>query len=120
MAKEVPKRPKQSVKPAKSASRTEKHTHASKKAPKSPPAILNPERLFPIVGVGASAGGLEAFTALLKHLPSDTGMAFVLIQHLDRKQPSHLTDLLSKATRMPVLEVNASTPLKPDHVYVIG
>src|SRR5690348_17396171 len=47
---------------------------------------------FPIAGVGASAGGLEAFTALLTHLPSDPGMAFVLIQHLDPNQPSQLTD----------------------------
>ena len=44
-----------------------------------------------VVGVGASAGGLEAFTELLSHLPDDTGMAFVLIQHLDPKHESHLT-----------------------------
>src|SRR5690349_11272572 len=57
-----------------------------------------------IVGVGASAGGLEAFTELLSHLPDDTGMAFVLIQHLDPRHESHLADLLAKATAMPVAE----------------
>jgi len=54
-----------------------------------------------IVGIGASAGGLEAFTELISHLPDDTGMAFVLIQHLDPKHDSHLTELLSKESKMP-------------------
>ena len=53
-----------------------------------------------VVGVGASAGGLEAFTELLSHLPDDTGMAFVLIQHLDPSHDSHLTELLSRASKM--------------------
>ncbi|MCI0533635.1 MAG: hypothetical protein L0Z50_00255, partial [Verrucomicrobiales bacterium] len=53
---------------------------------------------FPIVGVGASAGGLEAFTQLLKHLPTDTGMGFVLVQHLDPDHESALTQLLTRAT----------------------
>jgi two-component system CheB/CheR fusion protein len=72
-----------------------------------------------VVGVGASAGGLEAFTELLTHLPHDTGMAFVLIQHLDPKHDSHLTELLSKATRMPVSEVKGETRAEANHVYVI-
>jgi two-component system CheB/CheR fusion protein len=59
---------------------------------------------FPVVGVGASAGGLEAFTLLLQHLPVDTGMSFVLVQHLDPAHESALTKLLSKATSMPVRE----------------
>jgi two-component system CheB/CheR fusion protein len=75
---------------------------------------------FPIVGVGASAGGLEAFTAFLTHLPSDPGMAFVLIQHLDPNQPSQLTNLLSKATNMTVLEVSADTPVEMNRVYVMA
>src|SRR3989454_4231793 len=49
---------------------------------------------FPIVGIGASAGGLEAFTQLLKHLPADTGMGFVLVQHLDRSE-EHTSELQS-------------------------
>ena len=72
-----------------------------------------------IVGVGASAGGLEAFTELLCHLPDDTGMAFVLIQHLDPKHDSHLTELLSKESKMPVAEVQAETRVEANHVYVI-
>jgi two-component system, chemotaxis family, CheB/CheR fusion protein len=72
-----------------------------------------------IVGIGASAGGLEAFTELLSHLPDDTGLAFVLIQHLDPSHESHLTELLSKASRMPVSEVKGETRAEANHVYVI-
>ncbi len=72
-----------------------------------------------IVGVGASAGGLEAFTELLSHLPDDTGMAFVLIQHLDPSHDSHLTELLSKASKMPVSEVKGETRVEANRVYVI-
>jgi two-component system CheB/CheR fusion protein len=74
---------------------------------------------FPIVGVGASAGGLEAFTQLLTHLPADTGMAFVLVQHLDPDHPSQLASLLAKATAMPVREVKDGMDIAPNHVYVI-
>jgi two-component system CheB/CheR fusion protein len=74
---------------------------------------------FPIVGVGASAGGLEALSELLAHLPAKTGMAFVLVQHLDPTHPSQLTDLLSRVTKMPVSEAGDGMPVEPDHVYVI-
>jgi len=74
---------------------------------------------FPIVGVGASAGGLDAFTELLSHLPNDTGMAFVLIQHLDPKHDSHLTALLAKVSKMPIAEVAGETRAEANHVYVI-
>jgi two-component system CheB/CheR fusion protein len=74
---------------------------------------------FPIVGIGASAGGLEAFTQLLSHLPEDTGMAFVLVQHLDPDHPSQLTSLLSRATTMPVREVKNGMGIEPNHIYVI-
>ena len=72
-----------------------------------------------IVGVGASAGGLEAFTQLLKHLPLDTGMAFVLVQHLDPDHESALTQILSRATRMPVSEITHNQPPQANHVYII-
>jgi two-component system, chemotaxis family, CheB/CheR fusion protein len=75
--------------------------------------------LFPIVGVGASAGGLEAFTQLLKALPSRTGMAYVLVQHLDPTHESVLTELLTKTTEMTVRQVTDATPVEPNHVYVI-
>ena len=74
---------------------------------------------FPVVAIGASAGGLGAFTALLKALPSKSGMAFVLIQHLEPKHESALSNLLSKATSMPVLEVSDGLAVLPNHVYVI-
>jgi len=74
---------------------------------------------FPIVGIGASAGGLEAFTQLLRALPTDTGMAFVFVQHLDPTHATVLTDLLSRATRMPTRQIEDGTLVRPDHVYVI-
>jgi two-component system CheB/CheR fusion protein len=77
-------------------------------------------QFFPIVGVGASAGGLEAFTQLLAHLPSTTGMAFVLIQHLDPTHTSQLPQILSKKASMPVREINGDTLVEPDHIYVIA
>ncbi|HEX5050237.1 MAG TPA: chemotaxis protein CheB [Planctomycetota bacterium] len=74
---------------------------------------------FPIVGVGASAGGLEAFTQLLTALPPDAGMAFVLVQHLAPSHPSALAEILSRATKMPVTEVLGESTVEVDHVYVI-
>jgi two-component system CheB/CheR fusion protein len=74
---------------------------------------------FPIVGVAASAGGLEAFTQVLSHLPTDTGMAFVLIQHLAPDHKSLLPEILSRTTRLPVREVQDGTTVEPNHVYVI-
>ncbi len=74
---------------------------------------------FPIVGIGASAGGLEAFTQVLHALPTDTGMAFVLIQHLDPTHASMLTDILSRATVMRVAEVRDQLAVQPNYVYVI-
>ena len=75
---------------------------------------------FPIVGIGASAGGLEAFTQLLQNLPPDTGMGFVLVQHLDPAHASALTQLLSKVTPLPVQEVTNDLPVEGNHVYVIA
>jgi len=97
----------------------------SPRAPDSAPAIEKPTRELiggrpaHIVGVGASAGGLEAFTELLTHLPDDTGMGFVLIQHLDPSHESHLTELLSRASKMPVSEVKGETRVEANRVYVI-
>ena len=87
--------------------------------PQSDPDEPPPHSPFPIVGIGASAGGLEAFSQLLGHLPDQPGMAFVLIQHLDPKHESHLSELLARSTRMPVLEATNGLPVEPDHVYVI-
>jgi two-component system, chemotaxis family, CheB/CheR fusion protein len=72
-----------------------------------------------VVAIGASAGGLEAFTELLTHIPADTGMAFVLVQHLDPKHTSMLTELISRSTKMSVLEVKNGMGIQSNHVYVI-
>ncbi len=73
----------------------------------------------PIVGIGASAGGLEAFTHLLNQLPVDTGFGFVLVQHLDPQHDSALAQLLARATAMPVHEVTNNLRVEPNHVYII-
>lgn len=78
------------------------------------------QELFPVVGIAASAGGLEAFTHLLQHLPTDTGMAFVLIQHLDPNYKSLLSEILAKTTQMPVREVLSGMTVEPNSVYVIA
>jgi two-component system CheB/CheR fusion protein len=74
---------------------------------------------FAVVGLGASAGGLEAFSKLLDFLPADGGVAFVLIQHLDPTHKSLMVELLSKHTAMKVLQASDRMPLERDHVYVI-
>jgi two-component system, chemotaxis family, CheB/CheR fusion protein len=72
-----------------------------------------------IVAIGASAGGIEALTELMNHLATNTGMAFVLVQHLDPKHHSILTELLGRKTSMTVTEVMDGLAVKPNHVYVI-
>jgi two-component system CheB/CheR fusion protein len=74
---------------------------------------------FPIVAIGASAGGLDALRRLFSHLPDDTGMAFIVIQHLDPGRPSMLSSVLTSDTRMPVVEVAAGMLAEPNRVYVI-
>ena len=74
---------------------------------------------FPIVGIGASAGGLEALEQFLGHVPKDSGMAFVIIQHLDPTHKGIMVELLQRATPMPVIQVADRTRIKPNHVYVI-
>ena len=76
------------------------------------------EALCPIVGIGGSAGGFEAAMELLRHLPSKTGMSFVVVQHLDPHHASRLSNLLGKVTAMPVTEVTKTTTPKPNTVYV--
>ena len=71
------------------------------------------------VGIGASAGGLEAFKVLLECLPIDTGLSFVVIQHLAAGQESMLTEILSRFTKMPVQAVKDGMPTEKNQVYVI-
>lgn len=75
---------------------------------------------FPIVGIGASAGGLEALTELLMNLPATTGVAFVVVQHLAPMHENALTSMLAKSTPMAVAEAREDVKIEPNHVYVIA
>lgn len=79
----------------------------------------NSAGLFLAVGIGASAGGLEAVSELLHHLPTDSGMAYVLIQHLSPDQPSLMSEILARTTLMSVTEVEDGVVIEPNHIYII-
>ena len=74
---------------------------------------------FPIIGIGASAGGLDPITKLLENLPIDTGMSFVVIQHLATGQESMLPEILGRSTKMKVVQVADGMKVQKDYVYVI-
>jgi len=76
-------------------------------------------RRFPVVGIGASAGGLDALKLLMRELPPNTGLAFVVIQHLDPNHESMMADLLARHTAMTVTQAEDATPLIPNTVYLI-
>lgn len=78
-----------------------------------------PSKDFIIVGIGASAGGFEAFQTFLKNLPAKTGMTFVFVPHLDPNHESLMPELLARLTEMPVQQVKNSTEVQPNHVYII-
>ena len=95
----------------------------------APPRSLNvPQRKdlmpshldFPVVGIGASAGGLQAVKAFFEQMPKDCGMAFVVILHLSPDHQSMADKIIQESTRMPVLQVTATTPIEKNHVYVIS
>ena len=78
-----------------------------------------PSLAFPIVGIGASAGGLEALELFLRHVPHQSGVAFVVIQHLDPTHEGMLVELLQRTTPMPVVQAKDQQRVERDHVYVI-
>ncbi|CAN0625421.1 two-component system, chemotaxis family, CheB/CheR fusion protein [Burkholderia multivorans] len=88
--------------------------------PKRRGQTLPSQANHPIVGIGASAGGLSALREFFEALPTHTSMAFVVVVHLAPDHESNLAALLQKATSMPVLEVTSATPIQPDHVYLIA
>src|SRR5262245_4402516 len=96
---------------------------AKRKASKTPvdagSAKIPHASAFPVVGIGASAGGLTAVTQLLKYLPPKIGMAVVVIQHLDPKHGSLTAEILARTSTMPVAEVTDGMRIEADHVYVI-
>ncbi len=108
----------------KSSPRTTAKPVAKRTPPASPPAAMDEVRqatvaAFPIVGIGASAGGLEAFEQFFRACPADTGMAFVLVPHLDPGHESLLAEILQRSTAMQVLEALDQIAVEPNHVYVI-
>ncbi|MFZ2161601.1 MAG: chemotaxis protein CheB [Sideroxyarcus sp.] len=102
-------------------------TSKSVKKPKTPksspaPAVTETPPVdagFNIVGIGASAGGLEAFEQFFRNVPPDSGMAFVLVSHLDPDHASLLTEILQRASTMPVVEAVDQVKVEPNHVYVL-
>src|SRR5262245_5410352 len=75
--------------------------------------------LFPIGGLGASAGGLEALGEFFSRMPNDPGIGFVVVTHLHAGQPSLLAELLGRKTAMPVVEIDGAAPVRPNHVYTV-
>jgi len=103
---------KQKSRPSRQPKKSSKATRA--KTSPSPTSVA-----FPIVGIGASAGGLEALELFLKHVPEQSGMAFVIIQHLDPTHKGIMSELLQRSTTMRVVQVKDRTTVQPDCVYVI-
>lgn len=93
-----------------------KSTLTTKKAPAK---RQSKSKSFSVVAIGASAGGLEAMMVLLENLPSNTGMAFIYVQHLSPDHKSMLSEILSKKTKMKVHEIDNMDKIEPNHVYVI-
>src|SRR6185437_12426460 len=75
---------------------------------------------FPIVGIGASAGGVQALVRLFEHMPRDPGMTFVIVLHLSPSHESQADSVLRRVTQMPVLQVTGATPIEKNHVYIIS
>src|SRR5712691_11438589 len=111
--KEIPQKNKSAARGKSSQPRVEKSPASTEPSPKMTASA------FPVVGIGASAGGLEAFTHLLEHLPADTGMGSVLVQHLDPDHESALVQILARVTPMPVREGANDLQIAPNHVYII-
>ena len=88
------------------------------KTDKNKTKILS-KNLFPVVGIGASAGGLEAFKKLIKAIPEHSGIAYILVQHLHPDYSSSLPDILQRETIIPVHEISDNVKVEPDHVYII-
>src|SRR3954454_10108200 len=100
-------------------SRSRRAPERAKPSRTSPSVTASPSNGFPIVGIGASAGGLEAMTRLLRAMPSESRLSLVLVQHLDPRHESMLVDILSRETSMPVTEVRDGMEATAHHLYVI-
>jgi two-component system, chemotaxis family, CheB/CheR fusion protein len=124
MAKSPPRKPSKAILETSSASSAQNRAQAAPDAEHDrraqPVYDEEPPRLaFPVVGIGASAGGLEAAIEFFQNMRADSGMAFVLVQHLPPDRETLITEILSKKTTMPVLHVDDGLELQPNHVYCI-
>ncbi len=77
------------------------------------------KNLFPVVGIGASAGGLEAFKKFIKAIPENSGMAYIIVQHLHPEHTSVLPEILQRETNITVQEVSDNIKIKPNQIYII-
>jgi two-component system CheB/CheR fusion protein len=106
-------------------SRESRSKRNKKKSPEGTPSksvkkkVSSEKQPFRIVGIGASAGGLEAFEKFFGNMPPDSGMAFVIVQHLDPARHSSVPDILTRYTRMPICEATDGMKVKPNSVYLI-
>jgi chemotaxis methyl-accepting protein methylase len=91
----------------------------AKKASETEPASKSRPQGFPVVGIGCSAGGLEALEKFFANVPSDCGMAFVIVQHLDRSHPSILPELIGGVAHLPVMQVKNRIRVQANHIYII-
>lgn len=98
---------------------TTSHSRKAVAKPASQPQVAEQVPLFPIVALGASAGGLEALKAFFKNVPEGSGMAYVVVQHLDPKYDDMLAELLQRRTAMPVCRITDGMKAEPNCVYVI-
>ncbi|MBV5303808.1 MAG: PAS domain-containing protein [Chlorobium sp.] len=89
------------------------------KKPEGFAALNAADSSFPIVGIGASAGGLEALEIFLKNVPARCGVAFVIVQHLDPTRKDMMVELLQRVTAIPIVQVIDCLKIEPDHIYVI-
>ena len=103
----------------KTATRTRQKTKTPTKTVRRRASSATPPASFPVVGIGASAGGLEALELFLGRVPANNGMAFVIIQHLDPTHKGIMPELLQRVTGMKVVQARDRTKVRPDHVYVI-
>ncbi|QEI08644.1 PAS domain S-box protein [Pigmentiphaga aceris] len=87
--------------------------------PDNTPGLYKSKLKFPVVGIGASAGGLTALRSFFEHMPADCGMAFVVIMHLSPKHESSVDRILQQVTAMPVMQVIEPVPVEKNHIYVI-
>ena len=81
--------------------------------------ITDTQPVFPIVGMGGSAGSFHAFEKFFKHMPIDSGLAFVIVMHLDKSQQVNVAEILQPVTAMKIAEANDGIKVEPDHIYVI-